>query len=108
VPDYLVDTVRIRAIGIDPSATTHELPYELELVEGDGLRQSWVDYYRGQNPARGIRWGGIPSDAKVSQAVIEVMVFQQNALVSQAVIETMVRPDSVVRLSQSAIEVMVA
>jgi hypothetical protein len=108
VSEYLVDTVRIRAIGIDPSSTTYDLPYELEMVEGDGLRQSWVDYYRGQNPARGIRWGGIPSDAKVSQAVIEVMVFQQNALVSQAVMETMVQSDSVSRLSQSAIEVMVA
>jgi hypothetical protein len=56
---FMVDTVRVRAIGIDPSATTEELPYELELVEGDALRQSWVDYYRGQNPARGIRWGGV-------------------------------------------------
>jgi hypothetical protein len=54
---YMVDTVRVRAIGIDPAATTEELPYEIELVEGDALRQSWVDYYRGQNPARGIRWG---------------------------------------------------
>jgi hypothetical protein len=57
---YMVDTVRIRAIGIDPAATTTELPYELELVEGDAMRQSWVDYYKGQNPARGIRWGYTP------------------------------------------------
>jgi hypothetical protein len=55
---YMVDSVRVRAIGIDPAATTLELPYELEMVEGDALRQSWVDYYRGTNPSRGIRWGG--------------------------------------------------
>jgi hypothetical protein len=105
---FMVDTVRVRAIGIDPAATTEELPYEIELVEGDVLRQSWVDYYRGQNPARGIRWGGLPSDAKLSQAVIEVMLFNQNALVSQAVVETMIQPTTSARLSQSAIEVMVA
>jgi hypothetical protein len=108
VSEYLVYTVRVRAIGIDPSATTHELPYELEMVEGDALRKSWVDYYRGQNPARGIRWGGLPSDVKMSQAVIEVMVYGQNALVSQAVVETMIQSDAYARLSQSAIEVMVA
>jgi hypothetical protein len=67
---YLVDTVRVRAIGIDPAATTEELPYELELVEGDALRQSWVDYYRGQNPARGVRWGGAPPQ-RVTPTVVQ-------------------------------------
>jgi hypothetical protein len=54
---YMVDSVRVRAIGIDPAATTTELPYDLEMIEGDALRQSWIDYYRGANPSRGIRWG---------------------------------------------------
>jgi hypothetical protein len=44
----------------------------------------------------------------MSQAVIEVMLFNQNALVSQAVVETMIQPTTSARLSQSAIEVMVA
>jgi hypothetical protein len=61
---FLVDTVRVRAVDINPAATTEELPYELELVEGDVLRQSWVDYYRGQNPSRGIRWGGVTPPAE--------------------------------------------
>lgn len=105
---YMVDSVRVRQVGIDPDATTQELPYELELVEGDTLRQSWVDYYRGQNPARGIRWGGLPSDALIAQAVIEAMVFGQHALVSQAAIEAMVQPTTSASLSQSVIEVMLA
>jgi hypothetical protein len=37
-----------------------------------------------------------------------VMVYGQNALVSQAVVETMIQSDAYARLSQSAIEVMVA
>jgi hypothetical protein len=105
---YLVDSVRIRAVDIDPAATTEELPYELELVEGDTLRQSWVEYYRGLNPARGIRWGGLPGAALVSQAVIEVMVFAQSALVSQAGVEVMIQPDTSASVSQSSIEVMLA
>jgi hypothetical protein len=59
---FLVTVLRVRAEGIDPAATTHELPYEVELVEGDVLRQSWVDYYRGQNPALGITWGYTPTE----------------------------------------------
>jgi hypothetical protein len=55
---FLVTVLRVRAEGIDPAATTHELPYEVELVEGDVLKQSWVDYYRGQNPALGVYMGG--------------------------------------------------
>jgi hypothetical protein len=106
---FLVDRVRVRQVGIDPFADSQELPYELELVEGDALRESWVDYYRGQNPARGIRWGALKSNALIAQSAIEVMVYGQNALVGQAVIETAVRNTSApALLAQSAIEVMVA
>jgi hypothetical protein len=55
---FLATVVRVQAAGIDPAATTHEMSYEIELVEGDTLRQSWVDYYRGQNPALGVFMGG--------------------------------------------------
>jgi hypothetical protein len=55
---FLVTVLRVRAEGIDPAATTFDLPYEVELVEGDVLKQSWVDYYRGQNPALGVFMGG--------------------------------------------------
>jgi hypothetical protein len=53
--DYFVDTVRVRAVGIDPAATTHELFYELEMTEGDALRKTWLDEARPPTP--GIQWG---------------------------------------------------
>jgi len=107
---YLVDAVRVRAVGIDPAVTTNELPYELELVEGDLLRQSWVDFYRGANPTRGIRWGALPGAVLLSQSVIEVLIDPpEEALLSQAVIEVPIRNTSTdVLLSQSSIEVLIA
>jgi len=106
---FLVETVRIRQVDIDPATTTHELPYELEMVEGDRLRQSWIDYYRGENPARGIRWGEVHNDAYVSQSVIEVLIAAgPEGYDSQSVIEVLVRDTSAsATVSQVAIEVLI-
>jgi hypothetical protein len=114
VGDYLITETRIRLTNIDENGRVNgdaEQPlfYELVLMEGDDLGESWVQYFRGRNPSQGIRWGAVQADALIAQAALEVMVFQQNALLGQAVIETALRNTSApALLAQSALEVMVA
>lgn len=109
--EYLVESVRIRDIGIDENATSNELVYELELLEGDDIRYSnaWIDYFRGLNPQAGIYWQAIQNDIFVSQAAIEAMVSHDVAHVSQAAVESMMRDATAsAEISQAALEVMVA
>lgn len=55
--DYLVTETRIRHSTIDENSAEQPFFYELVLMEGDALGESWIQYFRGRNPSQGIRWG---------------------------------------------------
>lgn len=114
VGDYLVTETRIRHTNIDENGEVNHVAaqplfYELVLWEGDSLGESWVQHFRGRNPAQGIRWGAMQVPVLLSQSGLEVMVYAEEALLSQSGLEVMLQDTgALVSLSQSGIEVMVA
>ena len=108
--DYLITETRIRMSTIDETSDEQPLFYELVLMEGDALGESWIQYFRGRNPSQGIKWGPVHDAAFVSQVAIEVMLAGGPLVdVSQVAIEVMEQPSSqVATVSQVVVEVMIA
>lgn len=106
---HLIRSVTARGSEIDPSRDD-SLLFEVEAVEGDRLLQNFVQFFRGENPALGIKWGAPPVfPAKVGQWVLEVGVSDPRLRIGQFALEVgYTDPDTPVRVGQFALEIAIA
>lgn len=113
VGTYLCTEVRIRHSNIDENGEVtnsdlQPLLYELVLMQGDAIGESWVQYFRGRNPSLGIRWESIAVRTQIGQYALEVGISDLRTQIGQFALEVgYTDPDTPAVIGQWALEVAV-